>query len=294
MDWSSLPSLSALRAFEAAARHQSLSRAARELNVTHAAIAQHVRHLEADLSEQLLFRAGRGVAATEAGQKLAQKLGEGFALIAEGVDALREQSATRPLTVSLTPSFAMNWLMPRMGGFWQTHPDITVSLTPSAALVDLRHDGFDMAIRFGNGEWPGLESTPLTSGEFWVVAAPNFLEGRHPTSLPELQQDPWLLDAQMLELRRVIEETGFDLSAVNLNVLDSNELIISATLAGLGVSVHPRSIVERDVTAGTLIHICSLPRADLGYHIVTLPGRDSANLRTFRKWLLNVASEPTG
>ena len=141
-----LPSLSALRAFEAAARHQSLSAAARELNVTHAAIAQHVRQLEAELSEPLLYRAGRGVAPTEAGQQLARQLGEGFALIAEGVDTLRQQTAARPLAVSLTPSFAINWLMPRMGGFWQAHPDVMVSLTPNTALVDLRREGFDMAI----------------------------------------------------------------------------------------------------------------------------------------------------
>ncbi|MBO9401387.1 LysR family transcriptional regulator [Shimia sp. R9_3] len=290
MDWSALPSLSALRAFEAAARHQSLSAAARELNVTHAAIAQHVRQLEAELSEPLLYRSGRGVATTEAGQQLARQLSEGFSIISEGVDALRQQTNARPLAVSLTPSFAINWLMPRMGGFWQAHPEVTVSLTPNSALIDLRRDGFDMAIRFGDGQWPGLESTLLTRGEFWVVASPTLLVGQTLNTMQDVSHLPWLMENHMLELRRVIEDADLDLSTIDLTVLETNELVISASLAGLGVSVHPRSLVERDVAAGTLTHICSLMREELGYHIVTLPGRNSPNLRIFRKWLMKAAT----
>ena len=286
MNWSRLPSLSALRAFEAAARHKSLSAAARELNVTHAAIAQHVRQLEANLSESLLFRSGRGVDTTEAGRRLAQYLNDGFDTIAQGVSELQRQKEDRPLSVSVTPSFATNWLMPRIGSFWQAHPEISLNINPSSALVDLRRDGFDLAIRFGDGHWPGLESTLLTTGEFWVVAAPGFNGGHLPETLMDAGTLPWIMEAHMLEWRRVVEDAGLSLEVVEMTVLETNELVLSATLAGLGVSVHPRSLVEREVASGTLSRICSLPVEGLGYHIVTLPGLRSHSQRAFEKWLL--------
>ncbi len=286
MDWSSLPSLAALRAFEAAARHQNLSAAARELNVTHAAIAQHVRSLEADLSTPLLFRSGRGVALTEEGRHLAQHLSDGFEVIAEGVSALQRSKEDRPLSVSVTPSFAANWLMPRIGGFWQAHPEISLNINPSVHLIDLRRDGFDMAIRFGNGQWPGVCCELLTSGEFWVVASPKLLATSKTLTLEEAGNYPWLMDLHMLEWRQVVEDAGLDLNSVDMTSLETNELVLSATVAGLGVSVHPKSLVEREVAFGTLKQICSLPRTDLGYHLVTLPRPLSAKERAFRKWLM--------
>lgn len=285
MNWSRLPSLSALRAFEAAARHKSLSAAARELNVTHAAIAQHVRQLEADLSESLLFRSGRGVDTTEAGRRLAQYLNEGFDIIAQGVSELQRQKEDRPLSVSVTPSFAINWLMPRIGSFWRAHPDIPLNINPSIALVDLRREGFDLAIRFGDGQWPGLESKLLTQGEFWVVAAPGLNGGQLPGTLIEAGKLPWIMEAHMLEWRRVVEDAGLDMEQVDITVLETNEMVISATLAGLGVSVHPRNLVEREVANGTLTRLCTLPAQDLGYYVVALPGVRSANCRAFEKWL---------
>ncbi|MBE1292062.1 MAG: LysR family transcriptional regulator [Rhodobacteraceae bacterium] len=286
MDWSSLPSLAALRAFEAAARHQNLSAAARELNVTHAAIAQHVRSLETDLATPLLFRSGRGVAPTEEGRHLALHLTDGFDIIAQGVSALQRSKEDRPISVSVTPSFAANWLMPRIGGFWQAHPEISLNINPSVHLIDLRRDGFDMAIRFGNGKWPGLSCELLTSGEFWVVASPQLLTTGNTTTLAEAGNYPWLMDQHMLEWRQVVEDAGLDLNTVDMTSLETNELVLSATRAGLGVSVHPRSLVEREVAFGALTQICSLPRTDLGYHLVTLPRPLRTKERAFRKWLM--------
>ena len=286
MNWSRLPSLSALRAFEAAARHKSLSAAARELNVTHAAIAQHVRQLEADLAESLLFRSGRGVDTTEAGRRLAQYLNEGFDTIAQGVSELQRQKEDRPLSVSVTPSFATNWLMPRIGSFWQAHPEVPLNINPSTALVDLRREGFDLAIRFGDGQWPGLESRLLNLAEFWVVVAPGFGDGQIPTTLGETRDLPWIMEQHMLEWRRVVEDAGLHLAEMEVTVLETNELVLSATLAGLGVSVHPKTLVEREVRNGALARICRLPVKDLGYHIVRPPGVQSARQKAFEKWLL--------
>jgi LysR family glycine cleavage system transcriptional activator len=286
MDWSKIPSLAALRAFEAAAHHQNLSAAARELNVTHAAVAQHVRSLEADLATPLLFRSGRGVAPTEEGRFLAQHLTDGFNVIAEGIAELQRSKEDRPLSVSVTPSFAANWLMPRIGGFWQAHPEISLNINPSVKLIDLRRDGFDMAIRFGNGLWPGLSCELLTSGEFWVVASPKLLSTSKNLTLTEAGNYPWLMDLHMLEWRQVVEDAGLDLNTVDMTSLETNGLVLSATRAGLGVSVHPKSLVEREVAFGALTQICSMPRTDLGYHLVNLPRAFNAKERAFRKWLM--------
>ena len=130
MDWRDIPSLPALRAFEAAARAGSFSAAARELNVTHAAIAQHVRAIESQLGTSLLIRSGKKMALTEAGTRLAQELSSGFGQIIAGVREAAFDAAGSPLKVTVTPSFADNWLMPRLCSFWERHPEITLSITP--------------------------------------------------------------------------------------------------------------------------------------------------------------------
>ena len=178
MDWKDLPSLASLRAFEALARQGSLSAAARELNVTHAAVSQHLRHLETEFGEVLARRDGQGMQLTEAGHELAAALGEGFARIAEGVLTLRNRRETRPVVVALTPSFAEVWLMPRIGAFWAAHPEVELRLVPSTGLSDMRREGIDIAIRFGRGDWPGIEAEPLALSRFVVVAAPGFTRAR--------------------------------------------------------------------------------------------------------------------
>ena len=150
MDWRDIPSLAALRGFEAAVREGSFSAAARELNVTHAAIAQHVRSLETHVGQPLLTRAGRRMVPTEAGARLATDLNDGFGQIIAGVRRLSEDADKRPIQITCTPNFAENWLMPRLIEFWGKHPDITLSVTPDNNIVDLRRDGYDVAIRYGN------------------------------------------------------------------------------------------------------------------------------------------------
>jgi LysR family glycine cleavage system transcriptional activator len=136
MDWRRLPSLSALRAFEAQARLGGFTAAARELNITQAAVAQHVRRLEDFFSCALVQRQGRAMGLTDAGRRLTATLTDGFSTIEAGVADLMADTETRPLTVSTTPSFAENWLMPRLGAFWAGHPDIGIALRPEPGLVD--------------------------------------------------------------------------------------------------------------------------------------------------------------
>lgn len=286
MDWRTIPSLSALRAFEATARLGSFSKAARELNVTHAAIAQHVRGLEKEFAETLVVRQGRSMALTARGAEFATGLREGFLKIAQSSQNLRNHSETRPLNVTLTPAFASSWLMPRLGDFWSRHPDITVNLNPSPKLIDLTRDEFDMAIRYGRGEWKDVTISSLTCGGFVVVAHPDVIHGRTINCLADLQDVPWLLESHMYERRALIENEGVCLDDAQVRHFDSNELVLAGLHAGLGMSVHPLSLVQRDLDSGRLAKICSLKDDGLGYYILTRKDRETAALKTFKKWLL--------
>ncbi|MEM0944316.1 MAG: LysR family transcriptional regulator, partial [Pseudomonadota bacterium] len=158
-----LPSLASLRAFEAAARHLGFSAAGRELNVSHAAVAQQVRGLEAFLGLKLVARAGRGLELTPEGVLLADHLAEGFGKISSGIQQLTEAESARPLHITMTPSFAIGWLMPRLPLFREAHPEVELMVNPTVNVVSLADAGYDLAIRFGRGPWPGLESVPLIS-----------------------------------------------------------------------------------------------------------------------------------
>lgn len=291
MDWRSLPSLATLRAFEAAARYQNLSQAARELNVTHAAISQHVRKLEEDLGEPLLLRQGRGMALTDAGRLLAESLAAGFATIADGVDQIRQRGQDRAVQISVTPAFASHWLMPRIGSFWAEHPEVKININPSAALVDLRRDGVDLAVRFGDGNWPNLDVELLTDGEFVVVAHPDLVRGRKVDSLSDLVDLPWVMEDHMMERRRIVEQEGIDLDDVKLTMMQTSDLVSSAVAAGLGVSVQPRSLIEAQLQAGVVVSLYRISQSELGYYIVTRTGAVSQNAAAFRKWLRRKGAE---
>lgn len=285
MDWKPIPSLSALRAFEAAARLNTFSAAAKELNVTHAAISQHVRHLEAHFGKTLLFRQGQKMALTEAGMHLAKSLSDGFGAIASGVSALLADVAQQPLKVSLTPAFAENWLMPRLGGFWAHHPEIEIALYPSPALVDLKRDGFDLAIRFGNGDWPGLTVSRLASACYIVVAAPRLIGNRKPSAPRDLKDLPWLVESQYQEQSLLAADFGLDVSPDKFTDMATSGLLLSAARAGHGVAIVSEALVERDIADGSLVKLFETFACGRDYYIVTLKDAPSKKLRLFQKWL---------
>lgn len=285
MNWSKIPSLLALRAFEAAARHRSFTKAAAELNVTQAAVAQHVRTLERELGEVLTARDGRGIEITATGRQLANALFDGFSTIEDAIDAIMAQTEARPLALSTTPGFATNWLMPRMGGFWAKHPEINVSITPNLEAVDLRKDRYDLAIRYGRGSWLGVESELLTDGQFWVVGPPTLLEGRRDTCLSDAADLPWVLDDAMHERQALAENEGVDFDTLDIKVMRPNTLVISAVKAGLGLTIQSKSLVEDDVKRGELQKICQLHHPEYGYHLISIPERERPAIKAFRSWI---------
>ncbi|RVV97993.1 LysR family transcriptional regulator [Mesobaculum littorinae] len=293
MDWKAFPSLSALRAFEAAARTGSLSAAARELNVTHAAVAQHMRALGERFGRPLMQRDGQGMALTDDGRVLATAVQDGFLRIEEGIATLERRHVVRPLRLSPTPTFAEAWLVPRIGEFWSRHPEIELSILPTQEVVDLRRDGFDLAIRFGDGRWPGVEVEPLTQSNFVVVAAPSFARGRSLDQLGPLESHKWYVSRGSRE--QVVWGATIGLSPETLQTqeLVDNSLALSAVRAGYGLSVQARTLVERDLAQGTLVDLYEGDPGGLGYFLVRPRGVPSPRLDTLLKWLRRKAREDT-
>ena len=290
MDWRHIPSLSALRGFEAATRLGSLSAAARELNVTHAAVAQHVRQLEEQFGCPLLRREGRGMAPTPEGQILADGLGDGFQRIAAAVEAVTPD-ADRPVRVSMTPSFAENWLMPVIGSFWSQYPEIRLEMIPTGRPVDLRAEGIDLAIRYGRGGWPGLDSEPLVAAAHAVVAAPGLIGDREVRSLSDLADMHWLMEVSRPEQKLWAADLGLALENVRLTEFETNSMALQAVRAGAGVSIHPSALIERDVAEGRLVALFREKESPFAYHLIRRSGRAPVGLETFVKWLRHMAAE---
>ena len=180
-----LPSLNALRAFEAAGRHTSFSRAAEELHVTPAAVGQQVRALESYLGEALFVRLNRSVELTVAGQALLPGVSDGFDQLARTMEAFYRRTVRRPLTVSVEPNFGAKWLVRRLDRFRERHPGIEIRLDATARVVDFAREAVDLAIRYGDGNYPGLRCDILFEEDVFPVCSPALLEGPHPLEHPE-------------------------------------------------------------------------------------------------------------
>jgi LysR family glycine cleavage system transcriptional activator len=283
MDWLSMPPLSALRAFEATARLSGFSQAARALNVTHAAVAQQVRALEDHLGTALVQRDGRGLALTEAGQRLALALNEGFGAIQSGVAAARASRADGPVRVTLTGGFAAQWLMPRLRQFWQIHPDIALSLHPDPRRLDLRREGMDVAIRYGNGDWPGVEVRLLASARLVVAGAPALLGDGPPADLSAL---PWITTQDWPEQEQWMQSNGIVPDPDQTTELPNEELALAAARQGLGLIVESAALLEDDLKTGRLRLVLDHGDALPGYFIVTQPGPQRPAVRRFLGWLV--------
>jgi LysR family glycine cleavage system transcriptional activator len=285
MDWRSLPSLTGLRAFAATAELSGFSQAARALNVTHAAVAQQVRALEAHLGVALVQRDGRGLTLTAEGEVLAAALADGFATIRRGVEALGERGADRPVRVTLTASFAAQWLMPRLRDFWERHPDIGLSLHPDNRVVDLHRESMDLGIRYGHGNWPGVGSTFLASARLVVAAAPALMDGRGTLTPAEMAAMEWIIARNWPEQDDYLKSLGLDPAELIRTEFPNEELSIAAARQGLGLVVESAALIEGDVREGRLKIVRDSRDALPAYFVVTLPGPQRAAARAFLRWL---------
>ncbi|AXS40114.1 LysR family transcriptional regulator [Breoghania sp. L-A4] len=286
MNWREFPSLSSLRAFSAVAEKKSFSAAGRELNVTHAAVSQQVRALEKHLGLQLVVREGRGIALTPEGETLFQGVNEGFSAIRATVDHLTGEEGVRPLNITMTPAFAVSWLMPRISDFRNSHPDIELMLNPTGEVVTFEPGGVDLAIRFGDGNWAGLESELLLPTSFVVVGAASLIGERTITTPEDLLQFPWLQELGTNELALWVQRQGV-VPTRKMNVTHlPGYMVLEGLRRGDGVSATARAFIEPDIASGSLKVLFEDTRSHgSGYHIVTRPGVMRPPLKAFASWL---------
>ncbi len=288
-NWYKLPSLSALRAFEAMARTGSFANAARALNVTQAAVAQQVRSLEAELGVTLARRAGRTVALTNAGSRFAAHLSDGFSRIASGVDELVAGELGLPLQVSVTTFIAQSVVLPRIHEFWNSNPDIQVSMMPSLEAVDISAMGFDMAIRatVDAPDWSGLNSEFLCESQLIVVAAPSLIG----TELPDISEMPWLFTRGSVYEERRLRSIGLEPGLLRNVQLGAMSYEISAAIQGLGLTITPKILVRDELAAGRLCEVPVTGLSTLSYYAVTPKGPVRPQAKKFIEWLMQIFAD---
>lgn len=284
MDWRTLPPMSALRAFAAFAQTRNIVAAGDALGVSHAAISQQLRALEGHLDVALLDRSGRSLALTTSGEHLAQALQISFVGMIEAVEAITGQYETRPLHISVTPTFAASWLMPRLPKFRAAHEDVDLMIDPSPNVVTLSAEGIDVAIRYGAGPWPGVEAEMLLQSPMVVVAAPSLVgEGPLP-DLNVLADYPWLEEIGTSEATSWLRRFGVSRAKKGMVQVPGN-LMLDGARDGHGVAVTVREFVTRDIAAGRLRELHTEDTPDTGYQIVTRPGVQRKWVKAFTAWL---------
>jgi LysR family glycine cleavage system transcriptional activator len=284
MEWTGLPSLNSLRAFSAVAETGSYAQAARQLNVTHAAVSQQVKALEERLGVSLVTRAGRGIALTMEGELLARDLEIGFAAIRRGVDVLGGAGASRPVQITMSPAFAVEWLMPRIAEFQQRHPEITLMLNPSVEVLELKPGGIDLAIRYKDRRRLEKEVTPVLISDMVVIGTPSLIgDGAHddPATLINM---PWLQELGTNEVADWFERRGVTLDRPLMISQMPGNLIMQAVRRGDGISYTARAFFKDEIQSGLVVVLFSDPAVGT-YYIETCPGVMRPPVKTFVNWL---------
>jgi LysR family glycine cleavage system transcriptional activator len=286
-----LPSLSGLRAFEAAARHLSFKAAAHELAVTPTAISHRIRRLEEELNCELFHRRPRAVSLSPAGAVLLPDVREAFQRLQRAAAKLHEAEGRGVLTVSTVASFAVKWLVPRLGDFQRAHPDIDVRLSTNLGLSNFREDGVDLAVRYGLGYWPGLRADLLLHEESFPVAAPSLLAGGRPLNDPADLRRHTLLHVSIYpdDWHRWLSMAGYaDVEPAGNLTFDESATAMQAAIDGLGVGLGRHAFTDRDLAAGRLVDPFGmpLPQETAFYVVSPLATQEQPKVEAFRGWIL--------
>lgn len=286
---STLPSLSALRAFEAAARHLSVTLAARELCVTPGAVSLQVKELEAALGVQLFLRRPRSLALTAEGADYFVTLRTAFRLMREATAEITARARPAVLTLTCTPGFALQWLVPRLGSFEARMPGIDVRISPSNRRMDFALDGIDLAVRHGFGRYEGLVAERLVDDELVPVCSPALAAGASLSTPAQLAGFTLLHDEHRHDWPLWLEAAGAaEVDAARGPLFVDSNGAIEAARAGLGVALVRRSLVHRELAAGTLLAPFHQGVASaLAYFLVYPAGvLERPAVAAFREWLL--------
>jgi LysR family glycine cleavage system transcriptional activator len=293
-----LPPLAAIRAFEAAARNASFTKAAQELGMTQAAVSYQIKVLEERVGVPLFLRRPRQVTLTEAGKQLAPAVTEAFALLSQAYAAVRT-GAEGTLVISTIQTFGSNWLARHIGSFQIAHPSIAVRLDTSSHMVDFGREEVDVGIRSGGGKWPGLAVHMLFHADFTPMLNPKLAESfggvKEPADLLRLPildpGDPWW--RQWFAAANVPAD---ELDRRPGSSMGSQAYLGSAAMAGQGVAILTRALFAAELADGRLIQPFDLVGEDgLAYWLVYPEARRNVpKIRAFREWLLAEIAWSTG
>ena len=295
MDRRRLPPLNALRAFEAAARHLNFSRAAEELSVTPGAVSQQIQNLEDYVGEALFKRTPKGLLLTDGAQIALPALREAFDRLAEAAAMLTAAIDGRRLTVSVAPSFAAKWLVPRLGRFEAVHPEVDVWVSAGLELVDFTGGEVDIAIRYGSGRYTGLEVHRMMQETVIAVASPDFLKAHPLSALNDLSGQVLLHDGSP-DADESCPDWTMWLAARGVKGIDGSRgprfnqssLVIEAAVGGRGIALAKRALAQADLDAGRLVAPFQIATAvDFSYYLVHPKAKGRLpQVKAFVAWLL--------
>ncbi|MEO0487125.1 MAG: transcriptional regulator GcvA [Pseudomonadota bacterium] len=287
-----LPPLTALRAFEAAARHMSFSKAAEELSVTPAALSFQIKSLEEHLGEPVFRRLNRAVELTEAGRTLAPGVSDGFQALQGAWRAVQRLTDQTNLTVTAGPAFTAKWLAPRLFEFAQAHPEIELRFSASLKMMDFNRDGVDVAIRFGTGPDDGLYSVPLAPEWVTPVMTPD-MAARFPTP-SSLRHAPLIVDQSIDFLTPQVDWAAWfrtmeiEPPEVHGPKFSQADHAVDAALAGVGVVLGRRALCIKDIAEGRLVapHRVAL-NTGARFRFICPKGLERRpHIAAFRDWIL--------
>ena len=295
-----LPPTNSLVVFEAAARHMNFTRAARELEVTQSAVSRQIQLLEDHLGIALFKRQARGLVLTREGERLHQAVTMGLEHIANVAADLRRSRGPGELTVASSVTFASYWLMARIAKFRAAHPEIELRLFASSPIYDLAAEGIDLAVRYGAGEWPGVEASRLFDNEIWPVCAPRYRQGRKPLASVADLLDETLLNLSKFDRNWVTWETFLAAHGVagaprhRGLTYDNYMVLIQSALRGEGIALCGRRLAEDFLAQGDLVRpISEALKSDRGFYLIRPREKQmSHTARQFHDWLLEEAHRP--
>jgi LysR family glycine cleavage system transcriptional activator len=289
-----LPSLNALKAFEAAARHESFTRAAEELCVTQGAVSHQVKALEAELAIKLFNRERQRLIITEAGRDYLAVVRDALDRVAVGTERLLQRQSAGVLTVSTSPDFAAKWLVHRLGHFAEAHGSIDLRVSATMHHVDFAREDVDMAVRHGDGNWPGLDAVQLSSEQLFAICSPKLLAGRRSGKPADILRFPLIHLDGRADWTKWLRVAGIsDENVRHGPVLNRASMVIDAAINGQGIALARTTLAAWDLINGRLVRpFAEALRLSKTYWIVCPKATSSMpKIVTFRDWLLAEASE---